>query len=325
MFRCLGVYREVSNSPNRETDDALILRAVLEQLESLGVQTRVVTPEELDPAQCRDFDVVLPMCEAYPRIKALATEAARGGRTLWVNPPQSVLNCYRQAMIPALKLCPGVRFPDSELRSVADGPGKPPAYAAPEGWWVKRGDVHNMTDHDVIRARAWSGVTGILRDFAQREIVSWVVQPHIDGDLVKFYGVGPGHWFTWFYHDPVRARRPPYRLDDLAEQARRGAGALGLEVFGGDAIISSGGVVTLLDLNSWPSFALVRREAAVQISWHMQNRLAARQGAPSSGQRRLPPAEGAARDAAPRSGSALAERAAAQKTSAKSKKERTRS
>ncbi|MDE2291535.1 MAG: hypothetical protein KGL53_05585, partial [Elusimicrobia bacterium] len=121
----------------------------------------------------------------------------------------------------------------------------------------------------------WESAEAILADFAQREIRHWVVQAHVPGDLVKFYGVGPGRWFTWFYHDPVRAARTPFDLDALAEQAARGAAALGLEVFGGDAIIGAGGAVTLLDLNSWPSFALVRRGAAVQISWHLQRRLKA--------------------------------------------------
>ena len=52
-----------------------------------------------------------------------------------------------------------------------------------------------------------------------------VLQPHVDGDLIKFYGIGPGGgahgeppWFRWFYHkdqqlsghafDRRRARAP---------------------------------------------------------------------------------------------------------------------
>lgn len=61
-------------------------------------------------------------------------------------------------------------------------------------------------------------------------------------------------------------------MDALAGQAAAGARSLALEVFGGDAIIGPDRVVTLLDVNSWPSFALVRNEAAVQISWHLQRR-----------------------------------------------------
>jgi hypothetical protein len=273
MLRCLGILREVQNSPNRETDDALILRAVLERLAALGFATRAATPEEFDALDPSRWDLVLPMCETYPRIKRLAA-IPRPARTLWVNTPEAVLNCYRSRMAPLLKSCRRVRFPPSEIRAVGDGPGRPPAAREPaQGWWIKRGDVHNTCDRDVVRIDSWSDAGRVLADFAQREITHWLVQPHQPGDLIKFYGVGPGHWFTWFYHDPVRASRHPFMVETLARQAACGAKALGLEVFGGDAIVSPEGPVTLLDLNSWPSFALVRNEAALQISWHLQNRL----------------------------------------------------
>lgn len=276
MRRCLGVFREVQNSPNRETDDALILKAVLERLSLLGVETRAATPEEFDGMDLSRWDMVLPMCEAYPRLKRLA-DGARAAGPAWVNPPKSVLNCYRAHMVAALASCRGVRFPRTELRSVKDGAGRLPS--SKEGWWIKRGDVHNTCDHDVVHAATPREADAVLRDFAQREITQWIAQCHVAGDVVKFYGVGPGHWFTWFFHDPVRAKRHPFEVDDLADQAARGAAALGLEVFGGDAIVSADGGVTLIDLNSWPSFALVRAEAAVQIAWHLQRRMRRRPGA----------------------------------------------
>ena len=274
MHKALGIFRELTNSPNRETDDALILKAVLEQLGNLGVETKAVTPEELDTMELDGYDVILPMCESYPRITRLKKEFETPGR-IWINPPLSVLNCYRTTMVPTMLETDGVVFPDSELRAVKDGAGTAPAFDAPKGWWIKRGDVHNTCDRDVVYAKNWTEVEDILVDFQKREVTHYVVQPHIDGDLVKFYGAGPGRWFTWFYHDPVRAKRLPFDLDALAAQAACAAEALGPEVFGGDAIITEDGKITLIDLNSWPSFALVRREAAVQIAWHLQRRLKA--------------------------------------------------
>ena len=269
-IKCLGILRELTNSPNRESDDALILRAVLEQLEISGTSTRLMTPEELDGADPTRYDIVVPMCESYPRIKRLA-ELESSSRIRFVNPPSAVLNCYRINLVPLLSDLEGLRMPLTEIRRVEDGVGRPPGMQAPKGWWVKRGDVHNTCDHDVVRVREWSEMKRVLEDFSDREITHYVIQPHVDGDLVKFYGVGPGRWFTWFYHDASRARRLPFELDDLANAAAIGARALGLEVFGGDAIVSEGGKVTLLDLNSWPSFAKVRTEAAVQIAWHIRS------------------------------------------------------
>lgn len=273
MLRCLGVFRELQNSPGRETDDALVLKAVLEQLEILGVDTTAVTPEELDGLSTSGYGLIIAMCEAPERIARLDAVARGGGPTLWVNPPSAVLACYRTTMVPRLMAEAGLHLPPSEIRAVADGPGVAPSFPAPDGWWAKRGDVHNTCDHDVVRVARWSDAAAVLADFGRRQIARWVVQAHQPGDLVKFYGVGPGHWFTWFYHDPMRAKRTPFDLDALAGQAGGGAKALGLEVFGGDAIIDEQGSISLIDLNSWPSFALVRREAAIQISWHLQRRL----------------------------------------------------
>lgn len=283
MLRALGILRETQNSPNRESDDALILQETLHQARNLGIEGRLMTPEEFDLWDGKGFDLVVAMCESYPRIMRLRELAAAGGPTIWVNRPESVLNCYRLRTVELLSGRRDVRFPPAEVRAVADGAGRPPAaFAAPAGgWWLKRGDVHNTCDRDVVCARAWSEVEAILKDFARREITHYVVQPHLPGDLIKFYGVGPERWFTWFYHDPLRALRTPFDLDALSSSAAAGARALGLEVFGGDAIIADDGSVTVIDLNSWPSFALVRREAAVQISWHLQSRLKTRAGAHS--------------------------------------------
>lgn len=274
MKKALGIFREVANSPNRETDDALILQAVLEQMKSLGFATRAATPEESDSIDFsqENFDIVIPMCESYPRIKRLLDASTRPG-TVWMNPPQAVLNCYRTQMIPALSGLADVRFTTSEVRRVESGAGARPDFPAPDGYWLKRGDVHNTCDRDVVRAKNWGETACILREFSRREITHYAVQPHIEGDLVKFYGAGPAHWFTWFYHDPVRAKRHAFEVDELAGSATAGARALDLQVFGGDAIITADGAVSLIDLNSWPSFALVRKEAAVQIAWQVQKAL----------------------------------------------------
>ena len=133
--------------------------------------------------------------------------------------------------------------------------------------------MHNTCTHDVVYAGDWSEVEAIRQDFASREISSLVLQQHVDGDLVKFYGVGPGRWFTYFYHDPPTARKLPFDIDVLAAMAAAGASALKLEVFGGDAIITPESRIYLIDINSWPSFARVRAEASIQIAWQLRSRL----------------------------------------------------
>lgn len=272
MPRCLGVLRELENSPKRETDDARILRSVLAELERAGLETALMTPEQFDASDLSAWDLVLPMCESYPRLKRLESLDGRG--PMLVNSPPAVLNCYRTRMVRLMRECPLSHFPPTDVRWVEDGAGRPPEqFEAPEGWWIKRGDVHNTCDRDVVHARSWASVDRVLADFHEREITHFVVQPHVPGDLIKFYGVGPGRWFTWFYHEPDAARGLPFETQDLSTIAANAASALGLEVFGGDAIVSADRRITLIDVNSWPSFAKVRGGAAPQIARHLHARL----------------------------------------------------
>ena len=55
----------------------------------------------------------------------------------------------------------------------------------------------------------------------------------------------------------------PARLSKAGLDA---AEALGLEVFGGDAVIQRNGEPMIIDLNAWPSYALYRDRAAEAIA-----------------------------------------------------------
>jgi len=273
MAECLGIFRELQNSPNRVNDDELILRAVAEQLELLNVRTTLMTPEQADNDDLKSYDLIVPMCESYPRITRLQNLQKMTGQ-LMINPAASVLGCYRAAMLDAFAHTPHLHVPPTIVRRTSvEANYNPPDFDAPQGWWLKRGDVHNTCTHDVVFAQDWSSVNAIRHDFERREISWMAIQRHIDGDLIKFYGVGPSQWFTWFYHDPSTARKLPFELEELAHQAELAAGAVGLEIFGGDAIISTDGLIYVIDINSWPSFSRVRKEASVQIARRLKVRL----------------------------------------------------
>ena len=272
-MKALGILREIQNSPNRESDDALILKAVMDQLSILKTETALIAPEEFDRADVSGCDVIVPMCETYPRLMRLKKIEAETG-VMVVNPPDSVLGCYRTRMLASFAATPGLSYPPTEVRrTAADANSAAPAFEAEGGYWVKRGDVHNTCADDVVFARDGKGIDAVRREFQSREITDMAVQRHVDGDLIKFYGVGPGQWFTWFYHDPSTARRLPFELEDLAAQAELAARAVSVEIFGGDAIVTPEGKIFVIAVNSWPSFARVRAEAAVQIARWVRARL----------------------------------------------------
>ena len=65
------------------------------------------------------------------------------------------------------------------------------------------------------------------------------------------------------------------------------ATAVGLEIYGGDAIVTPTGRLVLVDLNDWPSFARCRRAAAAGITRYVESILAGmtEAAAPSCGWR----------------------------------------
>jgi len=267
-YKCLAVFRETTNSPNRENDDALILKAVTEELVKLGIYTSMIEPESLPHIDPSEWDAVLPMCENPP---ALKTIGAWNG-PLILNPISAVLNCYRVNMTPLMVNC-GDIHPPTELRPMSELPGKLPSFWNGEGAWIKRGDVHNTCSHDVVYVGKWEECKAVKEDFKTRNIDSVVIQRHIPGDLIKFYGVGPMKWFHWFYHKPEAACNYKFDGKQLESHAAVIARAVGLEIYGGDAIVTPEGRIYVIDINSWPSFSRVRHDIKEHIAAHVHKRI----------------------------------------------------
>jgi hypothetical protein len=266
---CWGIFRERAHSPGRENDDTEILRLTSKHLEARGYPVDLKDPEDVSDAIAAPPRAIFLMCE---REEVLAQLAAweRGG-TRMVNSPGAVLATYRERMVAQFEEA-GVAFVKSRLVAT---PGR---YAGVPSLpvWVKRGDVHNTQEGDVVLAQTEAAVDDALGRLHARGIARAVLQPHVAGDLIKFYGIGPGGgadgvppWFRWFYHRDQVVAGHPLDARQLAHLARRAAGALGLEIYGGDAIATADGGLVLLDLNAWPSFALYREEAAPAIAAYL--------------------------------------------------------
>ncbi len=265
-----GVYRELAHSPGRETDDADILKATAAELSARGYDVTLKTPDELPDENIPPFLFV--MCERPAAVERLAAWERRGARI--VNRPAGIRNTDRERTL-ALFAEHAVPFPRSVLVSTGD----PRAAAFPGACWVKRGDVHATEAGDVAHAADAGALAAHLERLAARGITRAVVQDHVPGDLVKFYGVAGIHgeadadpdanrpsWFEWFYHRDQELRSHAFDPSTLAASAARAAAALSLEVYGGDAIVSADGTISIIDLNAWPSFALFRGVAARQIA-----------------------------------------------------------
>jgi hypothetical protein len=89
------------------------------------------------------------------------------------------------------------------------------------------------------------------------------VQQEAVGDVVKFYGVSGGEYFAALTESGVDLTDAQKRA--LNHSTTIAAAALGLEVWGGDAVFM-GDRFSIIDFNDWPSFSRVRADAARAIA-----------------------------------------------------------
>jgi len=253
-----AVYRELAHSPGRETDDALILRAVAEKLRAKGISVAMKSPEDVIDVE-EAPGLVLVMCEQLGILETLRRWEERG--SLLINTPAAIYETYRHRMIAAFQR-------DNVPHPLSCGTGFLPVPPFP--LWIKRADVHATQQDDVQFAADEAALEKALANFRSRGMTSAVLQQHVPGDLIKFYGCGD--WFVWFYHKQQKLNGYAFDESRLRDVARHAARSLGVEIFGGDAIVDANGDPWVIDLNAWPSFALYREEASDRIAAYVAAR-----------------------------------------------------
>ena len=269
--KCWGIYRETAHSPGRIDDDAAIMNSVGEALAARGFNVELLASDAADTALETPGANIFAMCERSDVLDRLKS-AARVGAIV-VNSPDAIRNTYRHRMM-QLFVQHRVSAPASQV--VATDAGKLPVGS---GVWIKRYDFHATQPDDVMYTASEEGWRKALHRFAERGFPYVVVQQNVPGDLVKFYGVTrdatepPGaSWFEWFYHRDKGMMGHMFEVARLRDAALGAAAAVGLEIFGGDAIIRADGEPVIIDLNAWPSYARYRDQAAQAIANHLADR-----------------------------------------------------
>src|SRR5512146_1725159 len=270
-MRALGVYREAEFSPGKVEHDAAILDTVLAELKRHGVETSAISAARLVDDPPEGADLVLAMCQgerALGRLVALEQQGA-----IAVNSALAIRNCYRDLLCAGL-VHAGVPVPSGALvRTGSRPPDLTPLTVldldAP--MFVKRGDLHALAPEDVQRVENRGALRSALAGMARRGVSVAYVQQAVEGRVVKFYGVSGGEYFAALDaegeggddgEDSLMSER--VRLE-LARGAAAAAATLGLEAWGGDAVID-GERFMMIDFNDWPSFSRVREAAARAIA-----------------------------------------------------------
>ena len=146
-----------------------------------------------------------------------------------------------------------------------------------DGYWVKRADAAAQSKEDICFCHNKDEVEQAKSAFIVRGIVDIIVQAHVKGDVVKFYGVEGTDFFRFYYSgdetetkfgDEEKNGRPqyyPFSSSALQADAERLSYLLQTPIYGGDAIVREDGSYVIIDFNDFPSFSRCRKEAARAI------------------------------------------------------------
>ncbi len=253
------VLREPEFSPGRVEDDAGILLAVASVLRNRGYTVELVQAHAQRWPRIGTETLVLSMAQGTPALERLRVWEVEGVRV--INSVSAVQNC-RRAVTDRLLRQGGIPHPPTRLLPL-DAQVLPTEWFA-SGVWIKRGDFHAMAEGDVSLVHSPVEADAALGRLRGRGVEYAVVQQNVTGRVVKFYVVAEQFLCVTDGGVPVAVQRK------IGTLARRAAALLGLEVFGGDCVVTQAGECLLIDLNDWPSYARCRLSAAAAIAAYAQ-------------------------------------------------------
>lgn len=269
-----GILRAGAYSPNHIGNDTAIFNAVADQLRKRGCLVNIYSEDQFNKNGVNE-DIILNMCRERASISRLQQLEDEG--KLVINSGYGIENCTRERMTRIL-LGNNIPYPESLIVNTNENV-KPLLHEAGfQSCWIKRGDFHAMHKEDVSYCRHADEAQEVLQEYFYRGITRAVINVHLVGDLVKFYGIKGSDFFYWFYpfdegHSKYgleqingRSKGLPFDEDHLKEICNHAAEELNTVVYGGDCIVGEDGVVRIIDFNDWPSFAPCRDDAAPHIA-----------------------------------------------------------
>ncbi len=261
-------------SPNHIGNDAAIFNAVADQLRKRGCEVRIYNEEQFQRENISE-DIILNMCREKASIEKLMHLEDEG--KLVINSGYGIENCTREKMTRIL-LGNGIPYPESLIVNTNEDVRADLEKGGYEKVWIKRGDFHAMHKEDVSYCRHPQEAQEVLHEYFYRGIKRAVINRHLVGDLIKFYGVQGQDWFYWFYpfdeghskygYEAVNGKSQGLSFDEsyLKEICQKASEIMDVKIYGGDCIVDPDGSIRIIDFNDWPSFAPCRVAAAQPIA-----------------------------------------------------------
>lgn len=195
VTKIAGVMRAGAYSPNHIGNDAAIFNAAAEQLRKRGYLVNVYSEEQFRSGTMGE-QVVVNMCREAASIGKLQQLEDEG--VLVINSGYGIENCTRERMT-RLLLGNGIPYPESLIVNTNEAVIPELKRAGFTSCWIKRGDFHAMHKEDVSYCRHPEEAQDVLQEYFYRGIKRAVINKHLTGDLIKFYGIAGTDFFYWFY------------------------------------------------------------------------------------------------------------------------------
>ncbi len=264
-----GIQRAAVFSPNHIGNDAAIFNGTAEYIREKGYNVTICTEQEFLSVS-ENPERAFTMLRNQRTIKRLQQWEIEG--CISVNSAFGIENGERERMTKLL-MEHDIPYPDSVIVDSHDSVIPLLKQHSYSSCWLKRGDFHAIHREDVTYVRHPEEVQDMLSEYALRNIDRVVINKHLEGDLIKFYGVAGTPFFYWFYpfdnsHSKFgfeeingKAKGIPFNEEELRDICRRAGEVLKLTVYGGDCIVSPDSTIRIIDFNDWPSFAPCRKKA----------------------------------------------------------------
>lgn len=238
--RFLLIYRAERFSPNAIDRDKAMLDAVARRIKaSCCHEVLMLHEHELPETIAAEFAdcTIIHMTRSAEALAKLEEMQSLGAHIL--NAPAAI-RALNRTNIEAAMTASGIPTPERLVAQHPELGGK--------GWWIKSNDTTDSSPSHIQ-----------FQESLPIEQEDILIQPHIEGQDIKFYGVHGNDFFK------VREVIPTTVAQQLRGFANTLADALSIDIYGGDAVLTEDGLLTIIDFNDFPSFSSCREEAAEAI------------------------------------------------------------
>ena len=267
MNKILSISRAKRFSPNSVERDNAILSLIEKELTQAGVEFTSTDEDTMQDIPLGIYCIV-SMARSTKAISMLSEAEKQGAKV--INPTIGLSNAKR-SHIARLFPASAIPYPESIIIS-PDFSVEKIKISFP--LWVKRSDECAQSESDVKFIKSQEELNEALSDASKRGIKEIVISKHIEGDLIKFYGVSGTNFFSWDYAnfskfglESINGETKHYSFssESLKEKCMKASLLINLPIYGGDAIVRADGSFVIIDFNDFPSFSPCRAEAAKAI------------------------------------------------------------